>query len=108
AAQARGSAGPLCAPHATAGCHAAAVHSKSTDRGATWSPQALIFPTLDASNRTAIGYPQPQPGGGTLEAPPARRVDSVFPAVAISQSGSGYMSSYAADAGAPCQSRPFT
>ena len=102
-AQVKDSDGTRCATNTNTGCHAAAVYSKSTDGGATWSPPALIFPTLDASNRTAIGYPQPQPGGGTLEAPPARRVDSFFPGVAISQSGRVYMSSYAADVVSPWQ-----
>jgi hypothetical protein len=101
--QVKDSDGTLCATQTNTGCHAAAVYSKSTDGGATWSPPALIFPTLDASNRTAIGYPQPQPGGGTLEAPPARRVDTFFPGVAISQSGRVYMSSYAADVVSPWQ-----
>jgi hypothetical protein len=102
-AQVKDSDGTRCATHTNTGCHAAAVYSKSTDGAATWSPPALIFPTLDASNRTAIGYPQPQPGGGTLEAPPARRVDSVYPGVAISQSGRVYMSAYAADVVSPWQ-----
>jgi hypothetical protein len=102
-AQVKDSDGTRCATHTNTGCHVAAVYSKSTDGGATWSPEALIFPTLDASNRTAIGYPQPQPGGGTLEAPPARRVDTFFPGVAISQSGRVYMSAYAADVVSPWQ-----
>jgi hypothetical protein len=101
--QVKDSDGKLCATSTNTGCHVAAVYSKSTDAGATWSLPALIFPTLDASNRTAIGYPQPQPGGGTLEAPPARRVDTFWPGVAISQSGRVYMSSYAADVVSPWQ-----
>ncbi|PYK26401.1 MAG: hypothetical protein DME59_07820 [Verrucomicrobia bacterium] len=108
--QVKDSDGTLCATSTNTGCHAAAVYSKSTDGGATWSSSAPIFPTLDASNRTAIGYPQPQPGGGTLEAPPARRVDTFFPGVAISQSGRVYMSSYAADVVSPwqtCASTPL-
>ena len=32
------------------GGHSAAVYSKSTDGGATWSTPALIFPALDAQN----------------------------------------------------------
>jgi hypothetical protein len=79
------------------------VYSKSTDGGASWSSPTPIFPTLDTSNRTAIGYPQPQPGGGTLDAPPARRVDTFWPGVAISQSGRVYVSSYAADVVSPWQ-----
>ena len=90
-------------------CHAAAFFSKSTDFGATWSAPALILPERDASSRTPIGYPQAQPGGGTLTAPAARRVDTFFPAVAISPSsqsfpsGRVYMSAYAADVVSPWQ-----
>jgi hypothetical protein len=89
-------------------CHAASYFSKSTDFGATWSTPALILPGRDASTRMPIGYPvtQPQPPagpGGTLTAPPARRVDTFFPAVAISSSGRVYMSAYAADVVSPWQ-----
>jgi hypothetical protein len=97
---------PLCASWISgtaavyANCHAATYFSKSTDFGATWSAPALVF---TASNRTAIGYPQTQPGGGTLNAPSARRVDTFFPAVAIAPSGRIYMSAYAADVVSPWQ-----
>src|SRR3989441_4802328 len=64
-------------------CHAAVYWSKSTDAGASWSTPQLAFAALDASSRTAIGYPQAQPSGGTLNAPAAQRVDTFFPAVAI-------------------------
>jgi hypothetical protein len=101
--QVKNSDGTLCATRTNTGCHVAAVYSKSTDGGMTWSAPAPIFPTLDASSRTAIGYPQPQPSGGTLNAPPARRVDTFWPGVAISQSGRVYMSSYAADVVSPWQ-----
>jgi hypothetical protein len=84
-------------------CHAASFFSKSTDFGATWSTPALIFPARDASSRTAIGYPVTQPTGAMLNAPPARRVDTFFPAVAISPSGRIYMSAYAADVVSPWQ-----
>ncbi len=84
-------------------CHAALYWSKSTDAGATWSTPQLAFPTLDASSRTAIGYPQAQPSGGALNAPAAQRVDTFFPAVAISPSGNVYVSSYAADVVSPWQ-----
>lgn len=86
-----------------ANCHSAAVWSKSTDGGATWSTPALLLPTLDASNRTAIGYPVTQPRGGTLSAPAARRVDTFFSAIAISPSGRIYASAYAADVVSPWQ-----
>ncbi len=86
-----------------ANCHSATVWSKSTDGGTTWSTPALIFPGLDASNRVAVGYPQAQPSGGTLNAPDDRRVDTLFPSVAISPSGLVYMSAYAADVVSPWQ-----
>ena len=85
-------------------CHAAALYSKSTDGGATWSPPALVDPTLDAKSRTAIGYPQLQPDGTTfLNAPADHRVDQLFTSVAISPSGTVYMSAYAADVVSPWQ-----
>jgi hypothetical protein len=103
---------PADVPRVYANCHAAAYFSKSTDFGATWSKPELVFPGRDASTRTAIGYPVTQPTGGTLSAPSARRVDTFFPAVAISSpSGRVYMSAYAADVVSPwqlCQPRPRT
>lgn len=86
-----------------ANCHSATVYSKSTDGGATWSAPAPIFPALDASNRTAVGYPVTQPNGSTLNAPAARRVDSLWPGVAVSPSGRVYMSAYAAGTVSPWQ-----
>jgi hypothetical protein len=88
----------LCATRTNAGCHAAAVYSKSTDGGATWSTPALIFPALDAAIRTRIGYPAPGLASGNV-----RRVDTFWPAVAISPSGRVYMSAYAADVVSPWQ-----
>src|SRR2546422_1093116 len=38
-----------------ANCHAAAVYSKSTNGGLSWSAPAPIFSALNASDRTAIG-----------------------------------------------------
>ncbi len=94
----------LCPTFTNTGCHAAAFYSKSTTGGATWSAPALVFPTLDASTRTAVGYPVTQPiGGATFSAPAARRVDTFFPGVAISSSGRVYMSAYAADVVSPWQ-----
>ncbi len=84
-------------------CHASAVWSKSTDGGNTWTTPMPILAALDASTRTAIGYPVTQPGGGTLNAPAARRVDSWWPAVAVSSGGDVYMSAYAADVVSPWQ-----
>lgn len=83
--------------------HAQAVYSKSTDGGATWSAPTPIFPGVDASNRTAIGYPVTQPDGTTLNAPAARKSDTFWPGVAISASGKVYMSAYAADVVSPWQ-----
>jgi len=88
----------LCATRTNTGCHAAAVYSKSADGGATWSTPALIFPALDAANRTRIGYPAPGLAAGNV-----RRVDTFWPAVAISPSGRIYMSAYAADVVSPWQ-----
>jgi hypothetical protein len=114
--QVKDSDGTLCATRTNNGCHLAAVYSKSTDGGATWSSPVPIFPTLDASSRTPIGYPvtqpTPSPGctaaqgcdGSTLSAPAAaRRVDTQWPGVAVSQSGRVYMSAYGADIVSPWQ-----
>jgi len=96
--------GGLCPTRTNDGCHAVTVYSKSTDGAATWSAPAPIFPALDASNRTAIGYPVTQPDGSTLNAPtPARRVDTQWPGVAVSPSGRVYMSAYGADVVSPWQ-----
>jgi hypothetical protein len=86
------------------GGHAAALYSKSTNGGATWSAPALAFPDLDAATRTPDGYPVTQPDGTVLDAPAvARRVDTFFPAVAVSPTGRVYMSAYAADVVSPWQ-----
>jgi hypothetical protein len=95
--------GGLCSSRTNTGCHLTALYSKSTDGGATWSAPTPIFPALDASNRTPVGYPVTQPDGSMLNAPTARRVDTFWPAVAISQSGRVYMSAYAADVVSPWQ-----
>ncbi len=82
------STGGLCPSSTNTGCHAAALYSKSTDFGASWSAPVLAFPALDASSRTPAGYPVTQPDGTQMQEPAApRRVDTFFPAVAISQSG---------------------
>jgi hypothetical protein len=91
--------GGLCPTSTNVGCHSAALYSKSTDGGATWSTPALIFPALDAQNRTAIGYPVP---GSSLTAD-THRVDTFWPGVAISPSGRVYLSAYAADVVSPWQ-----
>ena len=95
---------PVCASSTVyANCHAAAVWSRSTDGGMTWSAPALMFPAIDASTRTPIGYPVAQPDGTLLNAPAPRRVDTWWPAIAISPSGTVYMSAYAADVVSPWQ-----
>lgn len=90
--------GGLCPTSTNVGCHSAALYSKSTDGAATWSVPALIFPALDAQNRTAIGYPAP--GLATSD---THRVDTFWPGVAISPSGRVYLSAYAADVVSPWQ-----
>jgi hypothetical protein len=95
--------GGLCATRTNTNCHLAAVYSKSTDGGATWSAPSPIFPALDASNRTPIGYPVTNPDNTVLNAPAARRVDTFWPGVAVSPSGRVYLSAYAADIVSPWQ-----
>ena len=95
--------GGLCPSRTNNCCHATAVYSKSTDGGATWSAPVPILPALDASTRTPDGYPVTQPGGGTLNAPAPRPVDTLWPGVAVSPSGRVYMSAYAADTVSPWQ-----
>ncbi len=96
----RNSDGALCPTRTNNGCHSVAVYSKSTDGGATWSTPVPIFPTLDAATQTAAGYPAPD--GLTAPATP-RRVDTLWPGVAVSPSGTVYMSAYAADTVSPWQ-----
>jgi len=96
--------GNLCANRTNDGCHSVTVYIMSSNGGANWSDPTPIFPVLDASNQTADGYPVSQPdGSGTLDAPDARRVDTIWPAVAVSPSGVVYMSAYAADTISPWQ-----
>ena len=84
-------------------CHATALFSKSTDSGSTWSAPALIG-SFELSGRTAIGYPVTQPDGTMLKAPVnAHEVDTLFPSIAISPSGTIYASAYAADVVSPWQ-----
>jgi hypothetical protein len=83
--------------------HSQAVWSWSNTQGATWAAPAPILPAIDSQNRTPVGYPQAQPGGGQLSAPAAHKPDSFWPGVAISPSGRIYMSAYAADVVSPWQ-----
>jgi BNR repeat-like domain len=101
--QTSNSTGGLCPTRTNNGCHLAAVYSKSTDGGATWSAPVPIMPAVDASNRTPVGYPVSQPDGSTLNAPDPRRVDTQWPGVAVSPSGRVYMSAYVADIVSPWQ-----
>jgi hypothetical protein len=74
-----------------ASCHSAAVWSRSIDGGYTWSaPQPMFTP----GSRTPAGYPVPQPGGGTLNAPGAQPVEDVFPAIGTNAQGDVYMGAY--------------
>jgi hypothetical protein len=83
--------------------HTQAVYSVSHDGGATWSAPTPIFPALDASSRTPDGYPVTQPNGDTFNAPDPQPVDSLWPGIAISPSGTVYMSAYVADVVSPWQ-----
>jgi hypothetical protein len=95
--------GGLCPARTNSGCHATVLYSKSSDGGATWSAPVPAFPALDAANRTPDGYPVTQPNSGVLNAPTARRVDTLFPAISISSSGRVFVSAYAADVVSPWQ-----
>ena len=97
------STGGLCPARTNTGCHATALLSKSTNGGTTWSAPVPAFPSVDASTRTAQGYPVTQPDSSTLNAPAARRVDTLFPAVAVAPSGRVYLSAYSADVVSPWQ-----
>ena len=86
-----------------ANCHTAAIWSKSTNGGATWSTPAPVF---TQGMRTAAGYPVTQPSastgctaaqgcdGSTLNAPEAAHIDDVFPAIGIGPNGSVYIGAY--------------
>ncbi len=95
--------GGLCPSETNSGCHSTALFSVSHNGGASWSSPAPVFPSIDASNRTAIGYPVTQPDGSTLNAPAARRVDSFWPGIATTPSGRVYLSAYVADVVSPWQ-----
>ncbi len=88
--------GGLCPGFTNAGCHSTALHSKSTDGGAMWGAPVPVFAGIDASTRTPVGYPVTQPDGSTLNAPAPRRVDTLWPRIAITPNGRVYMGAYAA------------
>jgi hypothetical protein len=93
-------------------CHTAAVWSRSTDGGSTWSPPAPAFPQI---NRTPVGYPVTQPSpsagctvqqgcdGSQLTAPEPAFIDDVFPAVGVGSNGAVYIGAYRADVVSPWQ-----
>lgn len=92
-----------CAPwlgFSTTTCHSVAVYSKSTDGGASWSAPAPVF---DPGLQTAVGYPVSQPNGDAFNAPAARPVEQIFPAVAVAPNGRVYLSAYSADVVSPWQ-----
>jgi hypothetical protein len=96
--------GGLCPGETNDGCHSTALYSRSTDGGKTWSAPVPVLPGLDAATQTPVGYPVTQPDGSTLDAPSSpRRVDTLWPGIAISPSGRVYMSAYAADVVSPWQ-----
>lgn len=72
-------------------CHSAAVYSVSHDGGGTWSAPVPVFAGGD---RTAVGYPVTQPDGSVLNAPAAKPIEDVFPAVAASANGKVYLGAY--------------
>lgn len=85
--------GTVCGTRSYNGCHAAALYSKSTDGGATWSTPAPVLPAQDAATQAANNYPAPD----GLQAPAhPRRVDTLWPRIAITPTGRVYMSAYAA------------
>src|SRR6185369_690346 len=103
AAAPNGGGDPTCAPwlgFSTATCHSAAVYSKSTDGGSTWSAATPVFAP---ANRTAVGYPVTQPNGDTFAAPAAKPAEQIFPAAAVAPNGRVYLSAYSSDVVSPWQ-----
>lgn len=85
----------------TDGVGSVAVWSKSTDGGKNWTDPARVFP---AGDRTPVGYPVPQPSGGTLNAPdPAGPIEDVFPSVSIAPDGRAVFAAYRGDVVSPWQ-----
>jgi hypothetical protein len=88
-------------PTVRANCHSAAVYSKSTNGGATWSAPGAVF---QQGTQTDVGYPVTNPDGSTLEAPdPAGEIEDVFPAAAASAGGKVYLGAYRATTVSPWQ-----
>jgi hypothetical protein len=83
-----------------ANCHSAALYSKSTDGGATWSDPALVF---SGGNRTAVGYPVKVKGQTLISAPnPTGPIEDVFPA-AVSANGHVSLGAYRGTVVSPWQ-----
>ena len=96
--------GGLCPASTNSGCHATVLYSKSSDGGATWSPAAVAFPSVDSATQTAMGYPATNPDGTQLSAPAVpRRIDTLFPAISIAPSGKVFLGAYEADVVSPWQ-----
>ncbi len=75
-----------------ANCHSAAIWSKSTNGGATWSAPAAVFAQ---GTRTAQGYPVTDPDSTILNEPAtAWPIEDVFPAVGTSTTGAVYIGAY--------------
>ena len=84
-----------------AGCHSAAVWSKSIDGGATWTAPAPVFAQ---GSQSSDGYPVTNPDASTLNAPsPARPIEDVFPAAAAAANGRVYLGAYRATTVSPWQ-----
>jgi hypothetical protein len=81
-------------------CHSAALFSKSTDGGATWTAPAPVF---TQTSRVAVGYPATNPDGSTLNAPSAKPVEDIFPAAAASANGKVYLGAYRGTTVSPWQ-----
>ncbi len=89
----KNSDGTVCGTRTYNGCHSAALYSKSTNGGATWSTPVPVLPAIDASTQTPIDYPAPD--GLPAPATP-RRDDTLWPRIAITPTGRVYMAAYAA------------
>jgi hypothetical protein len=88
-------------PTVRANCHSAAVYSKSTNGGTTWSPPAAVF---TQGSQSAEGYPVTNPDGTTLNAPASSgAIEDVFPAAAASVNGKVYLGAYRATTVSPWQ-----